>query len=232
MENREEFLVAIARKLGRPVRHIPEAMPEPVNTLATTRLTELTSDQRCEAFIKFASEVMLAECVLVSPENAPSTALDICWKFGFGPVIISNDQRLVDIGITPLLQKEMDAALWDPEKGDENIHLAEKAKTGVVFAEYGLTESGGIVLFSAPERGRSVSLLPEASLFVLRKSTILPRVAQLAQKLHDIAQEGQRMPSCINLIGGPSSTADIELIKVVGVHGPVHATYLIIDDCD
>lgn len=54
MENREEFLVAIARKLGRPVRHIPEAMPEPVNTLATTRLTELTSDQRCEAFIKFA----------------------------------------------------------------------------------------------------------------------------------------------------------------------------------
>ncbi|MDO2792577.1 lactate utilization protein C, partial [Escherichia coli] len=24
----------------------------------------------------------------------------------------------------------------------------------------------------------------------------------------------------------------IELIKVVGVHGPVHATYLIIDDCD
>ncbi|HFL9515075.1 TPA: lactate utilization protein C, partial [Escherichia coli] len=102
MENREEFLVAIARKLGRPVRHIPEAMPEPVNTLATTRLTELTSDQRCEAFIKFASEVMLAECVLVSPENAPSTALDICWKFGSGPVIISNDQRLVDTGITPL----------------------------------------------------------------------------------------------------------------------------------
>lgn len=84
MENREEFLVAIARKLGRPVRHIPEAMPEPVNTLATTRLTELTSDQRCEAFIKFASEVMLAECVLVSPENAPSKALDICWKFGSG----------------------------------------------------------------------------------------------------------------------------------------------------
>ncbi|HFO9823346.1 TPA: lactate utilization protein C, partial [Escherichia coli] len=139
MENREEFLVAIARKLGRPVRRIPEAMPEPVSTLATTRLTELTMDQRCEAFIKFASEVMLAKCVLVSPEDAPSKALDICWTFGSGPVIISNDQRLFDTGIAPLLQKEMGAVLWTPEKGEENIHLAEKAKTGVVFAEYGLT---------------------------------------------------------------------------------------------
>lgn len=158
MENREQFLVAIARKLGRPLRQTPEAMPEPVSTLATTRLTELTVDQRCDAFIKFASEVMLAECVLVSPDEAASKALDICGKFGYGPVIISNDQRLVDTGIAPLLQKEMGAVLWDPEKGEENIHIAEKAKTGVVFAEYGLTESGGVVLFSAPKRGRSVSL--------------------------------------------------------------------------
>lgn len=173
MENREQFLVAIARKLGRPLRQTPEAMPEPVSTLATTRLTELTVDQRCDAFIKFASEVMLAECVLVSPDEAASKALDICGKFGYGPVIISNDQRLVDTGIAPLLQKRW-ALFCGSEKGEENIHIAEKAKTGVVFAEYGLTESGGVVLFSAPKRGRSVSLLPEASLFVLRKSTILP----------------------------------------------------------
>ncbi|WP_171548136.1 LUD domain-containing protein, partial [Shigella flexneri] len=46
-----------------------------------------------------------------------------------------------------------------------------------------------------------------------RKSTILPRVAQLAEKLHQKAQAGERMPSCINIISGPSSTADIELIR-------------------
>lgn len=78
--------------------------------------------------------------------------------------------------------------VWDPARGSENITQAEQAKVGVVYAEYGLTESGGVVLFSAPERGRSLSLLPESSIFVLRKSSILPRVAQLAEKLHQKAQ--------------------------------------------
>ncbi|XPE35190.1 LUD domain-containing protein [Shigella flexneri] len=37
------------------------------------------------------------------------------------------------------------------------------------------------------------------------------------------------IPSCINIISGPSSTADIQLIKVVRIHGPVKAVYLIIE---
>lgn len=133
MENRDEFLVAIARKLGRAVKHTPEAMPEPVNTLASTRLTELTSDQRCEDFIKFASEVMLAECVLVSPDEAPSKALDLCWKFGSGPVIISNDQRLFDTGIAPLLQKRW-AQSCGPRRRVRKIFILQKRQKQVSFS--------------------------------------------------------------------------------------------------
>lgn len=65
----------------------------------------------------------------------------------------------------------------------------------------------------------------------MQKRSLPHSVAQLAEKLHQKAQAGERMPSCINIISGPSSTADIELIKVVGVHGPVKAVYLIIEDC-
>lgn len=231
MDNRSAFLNTIAQALGRPLRFEPQADTLPVNSYANERLTELSQQQRCDAFIQFASDVMLVRCELTSEAQAPEAALRLCEELGHKSVVLSGDSRLVELGITERLQQECNAVVWDPTRGAENVTQAEQAKVGVVYAEYGLTESGGVVLFSALERGRSLSLLPESSIFVLRKSTILPRVAQLAEKLHQKAQAGERMPSCINIISGPSSTADIELIKVVGVHGPVKAVYLIIEDC-
>lgn len=231
MDNRTAFLATIAQALGRERRNIPDVQPVPAHNYAQSRLTELSQQQLCDAFINFASTVMLVHCELTREEDAPLAALQLCEKYGQQPVVVSGDARLAALGITARLQDACQATVWDPLVGGQNIRLAEQAKVGVVFAEHGLTESGGVVLFSAPERGRSVSLLPESSVFVLRKSTILPRVAQLATSLHTLSQQGKRMPSCINIIGGPSSTADIELIKVVGVHGPVNADYLIIEDC-
>jgi len=232
MDNRGEFLNNVAQALGRPLRLEPQAEDAPLNNYANERLTQLNQQQRCDAFIQFASDVMLTRCELTSEAKAAEAAIRLCKELGDQSVVISGDTRLEELGISERLQQECNAVVWDPAKGAENISQAEQAKVGVVYAEYGLTESGGVVLFSAAERGRSLSLLPEYSLFILRKSTILPRVAQLAEKLHQKAQAGERMPSCINIISGPSSTADIELIKVVGVHGPVKAVYLIIQALD
>ena len=46
--------------MGRPLRFEPQADAAPVNNYANERLTELSPEQRCSAFIQFASEVMLA----------------------------------------------------------------------------------------------------------------------------------------------------------------------------
>lgn len=229
-QNRSSFLDEIARQLGREVRREPQAEAAPVNDYAQTRLTDKSQDELCQAFMEFAS-TQKVKCVLSRPEGLIGDLIALCDEYGGAPVVVSGDARLKELGITDALKESYQAYEWDPANGDENIHMAEKAKIGIVYAEAGLTESGGVVLFSAPERGRSVSLLPETSVFVLRKSTILPRVAQMAQRLHKMALAGERMPSCINLIGGPSSTADIELIKVFGVHGPVHAAYVVLEDC-
>ncbi|QIM68178.1 LutC/YkgG family protein [Basfia succiniciproducens] len=227
--NREQFLNRLAAKMGKARSFSPQAMEEPLNRYPTERLTELSQAQLCEEFVNFA-KVMMVDVKVCPESDVVSSALSLCEKYGGNSVILNDDERLTRLGITQALQEKYPCHIWSPKTGQQNIDKAEKANIGVVYAEYGLAESGGIVLYSQPERGRAVSLLPEKSIVVLRKSQVLPRVAQLAKVLHDKAQKSERMPSCVNIISGPSSTADIELIKVVGVHGPVAKIYLLIDD--
>lgn len=230
-QNRQQFLDHLAAQLGRPMRQEVIGNYQTVTQQPTTRLTELNDDQRCAEFIKVATEVMAVECVATTRAHAATALLDLCDKLQGGEVILNDDPRLTEFGLTQAVQSRYTTHIWSAETGEQNRTFAEKANIGIVFAEYGLTESGGIVLYSSAEHGRSTSLLPQISIVVVKKSTILPRVAQLATILHQKAQQGERMPSCVNIISGPSSTADIELVKVIGVHGPIKQVYLIIEDC-
>lgn len=229
LENRENFLNKLAAKMGRPRQLVPAPMEAPVNDHPTTRLTHLSQNELCNEFMNFA-KVLLVDVVETKETDVAQAVVEVCEKYGGSSIVLNNDARLENLGITSAVTEKFDSYVWDFSKGEENIAKSAVANIGIVYGEYGLAESGGIVLFATKDNGRSTSLLPEKSIVVVRKSTVLPRVAQLAQILHEKAQAGERMPSCVNIISGPSATADIELIKVVGVHGPVSKIYVVIDD--
>jgi len=90
---------------------------------------------------------------------------------------------------------------------------------GLALAHGALVESGSMVLVAAPGRPRAASLLPPASVILVPKSALLPDVSHMPALLARYGEDG-RAPSCLNLVTGPSSTADIELVLVRGVHGP------------
>lgn len=95
-----------------------------------------------------------------------------------------------------------------------------RADLGFVLAQGALLESGSMAVVAAPGRHRSASLLPPASVVLLPKSALLPDVSQLPALLERHRLPSGELPACLNLITGPSSTADIELVLVRGVHGP------------
>lgn len=160
MDNRTAFLNTVARALGRPQRREPQAEAAPVNNYANERLTELSPQQHCDAFVQFASEVMLAQCELTHEAQAPEAALRLCQQLGQQPVVVSGDSRLAELGITERLQRECNAVVWDPVRGAENIVQAEQAKVGVVYAEYGLTESRAWCCFPLRSAGVQSACCP------------------------------------------------------------------------
>jgi L-lactate dehydrogenase complex protein LldG len=228
MTEKIAFLSHLASQLGRPLRTVPASRPEPVNRLPETRLTGMTAGDLLALFLIRSEQAGNRNCVTTSALLTGLVA-DLCREYGT-PVVLADMDGSGLPDLRSILQPTHHIAVQSPSEGNKNTRNARNARTGIVYAEYGLAESGSVVLFSSPRQSRSLSLLPETTLFIVRKSALIPSVAQLAARLDSRVELGLVLPSCINIISGPSCTSDIELIKVIGVHGPANSVCVVIDD--
>jgi L-lactate utilization protein LutC len=89
------------------------------------------------------------------------------------------------------------------------------ADVGISGVHRLITETGSLVMASAPDDPRSVSLLPPVHIALAERGQLLPDLFDL---FGPPAAAG--LPSALTLITGPSKTGDIELRLVTGVHGP------------
>ena len=104
------------------------------------------------------------------------------------------------------------------------------ADLGVTGADLAIAETGTLALVSAAGRPRSTSLLPPCHVAIFDGTALLESLEQLGLAL-EAWHEGQppsERGAMINLITGPSRTADIELTLTRGVHGPkeIHAIFV------
>ena len=100
---------------------------------------------------------------------------------------------------------EMVPATVPPEQ------LAE-CELGVTGVDAALPETGTLVLRSAPDKPRLVSLLPRVHLALLTPRALR---ADLSPVFAEVRADGYAVA-----ISGPSRTSDIELTTTIGVHGP------------
>ena len=98
-------------------------------------------------------------------------------------------------------------------------HTAIDADIGVTGADYAIAETGTCVLFAREGVSRLVSLLPPVHVALVEKGQVLPSLDELFTLHRWDFLEGN-LGSYMNLISGPSRSADIEYRLVTGVHGP------------
>ncbi len=106
-----------------------------------------------------------------------------------------------------------EATLLPPDAPTE---VKASATVGLTGCDGAIAQTGALVLGSRRGSPRSASLLPELHLAVVRPDQL---VADLAAALEGSAELLTRC-STLNLVAGPSRTADIELTLTLGVHGP------------
>lgn len=105
-------------------------------------------------------------------------------------------------------------------QGDDAVTMS-RARTAAA-------ETGTLFLTSGEENPTTLNFLPDTHIAVIRKNDILGSYEDAWNALRDIY--GHRtLPRAVNLISGPSRTADIEQIIVMGAHGPRRLHVIIVD---
>lgn len=90
-------------------------------------------------------------------------------------------------------------------------------RVALSFAFCGIAETGSLVLLSGPQTPTSLNFLPDDFLCLLPADRIVARMEDAWDLLR---AECVGMPRAVNIVTGPSRTADVEQTIQLGAHGP------------
>ena len=96
----------------------------------------------------------------------------------------------------------------------------------ITGCEYLVARTGSILLSSAGESGRTVSVYAPIHICIAYTHQV---VEDISDGLEKVLLQNPTYPSLLTLATGPSRTADIEKTLVVGVHGPKEVFCFLID---
>ena len=215
---RREILHAIRTNLGSspPVQSSPS--PEGRGGQGV-RTPEGSGGQ--EVRIKHFTEQLMAvgaQCTVVRGEAEAAAAL--------ARILADAGARRVVGSDAPLVQRIL-AGVGNDIVIDRLERLSRDelfaCDAGVTTAQWGIADTGTLVLESARERSRLLSLVPPIHVAVLSMRCI-------CESLGDALARVSVASHAITFITGPSRTSDIELTLVVGVHGPQTVHVLLMEE--
>lgn len=226
--NRDSFLANIRKKVGGISPEVPVQKPKWTVSPQKKVLQEANQDELVQILRDQCTQIH-TDFFITEVEKLAATLIEVVGFYEAKSIVYSDDPRFVDYDLEEYLSGKQ-AFKWDNDARERSIEFAEKADVGITFSDITLAESGTVVLLNHPGQGRSVSLLPEKYIAIIPKSTIVRRMTQASERIQQQVNMNESIATCINFITGPSNSADIEMNLVVGVHGPVRAAYIVVED--
>ena len=164
-----------------------------------------------EEFIKVSGKFVYCESEEEFIDNLKALMLENKWSNVF--CLEENIKKILTAGNILYLSDE------------EDFHNIE---IGVTQCEFLISRLGSIMVSSKQQCGRRMFVYPPVHIVLAYTSQLVP---DLKNAFTGIKQKyGDKIPSMISVITGPSRTADIEKTLILGAHGPKEIYVFLVDD--
>lgn len=224
--SRAEIFANIRRGLGREIP--TDAQRQTVQNRLTAKAdniiparAQLPQQQQIELFKSMATEAAAELIELDTLEQLPAACDDWLKAQNLNEFICASDPQL----------ETLDWTATHAARQQRVAKVGDMAALTTSFA--GIAETGTLMLYSRPESPTTLNFLPDNHLVVLHEKDILGVYEEAWKKLRSHCQTDDgllKLPRTVNMITGPSRSADIEQTLLMGAHGPKQLVIFIIKD--
>jgi L-lactate dehydrogenase complex protein LldG len=163
---------------------------------------------RVTMFKQQAERAQASVAEVAGPQDVPGEVARFLRDHNLPATIrMGADARLASM---PWGETALDVATGRSDGGDPNA---------VSHAFGGVAESGTLAMLSGPDNPTTLNFLPDNHIVVIAAGDIGGDYEMIWQRLRELVGKGT-MPRTVNLITGPSRSADIEQTLLLGAHGP------------
>lgn len=210
--SKAEILGRIGRGLGRiePTATERERVAARLAAKARNAIparAQLPEAERQALFIEMAREAAAEVIELSSLQQVPSAVANWLQQTGIDELVVASDNPL------PELCKQLPETLRVRQGVAQAGDLAS-----LTLSFLGIAETGTLMLYSRPESPTTLNFLPDNHLVILQRSDIVGVYEEAWSQLR--ARYPDSLPRTVNMITGPSRSADIEQKLQMGAHGP------------
>ena len=221
---RDAILGSIRRSLGRgPLDEearaaVDERMVKPKPNLVPAR-TDISQDEKVALFTSMAEAVFATVDRVAGADAVPGAVADYLAQHNLPPALVMAPDPALDV--YPWADRPMLAI----RRG----RAEEADRVGVTGAVMGFAETGTLMMTSGPDHPSTLNFLPETHIVVLPAERIGGAYEEGWAKLRADGEgshgDAGFMPRTVNLVTGPSRTADIEQTITLGAHGPAPSAH-------
>jgi L-lactate dehydrogenase complex protein LldG len=214
MTGREAVLGKLRRALGvsgeemERRRAVAERLDHPRANLVPAR-GQLDRNGRVELFCRMAEKVSASVRRLAGPQDIPTAVAEHLRRHNLPMQIRTGDDPAV--AALPWDREPHLERRFGPSDGHDLVSLSR------AFA--GVAETGTLVLLSGPDNPTTLNFLPDTHIVMVRSDDIVGDFESVWRRLRELHGPGV-LPRTVNLVTGPSRSADIEQTLILGAHGP------------